>query len=181
MNYPIYHKQIIKDLLDGKFILSNDKLYQTLKDNDTFYEEFFAESFDYQLIIKTDYAYLVGEESNEMLSRDISIFFGVLSYELDKDGRNFLDLIQYSEFEMSAVDNYFDNSNYKELINSNKQLKDKDSRRTFFNSLNRRNIIVKTAEDKFVFTSAYKVFTEFATELAKSKIHSMNENDERLN
>jgi hypothetical protein len=36
-------------------------------------------------------------------------------------------------------------------------------------TLDRRNIIEKTGNQKFVFTAAHKNFTEFAMELAKAK------------
>ena len=36
--------------------------------------------------------------------------------------------------------------------------------------MNRRNIIEKESDDTFTITAAYKVFIEFANELAKDKI-----------
>lgn len=172
MDYPRYHKNIVKELLDGKFILSTDtKLFNDLKEHEAFYERFFSESFEYSLIMRQDFGYVISSESNESLSRDTSVFFALLCHELDKDGRNFLDQIQYSEFEYEEIDKYFENSSYADLIQSNNQLKNKESRRLFFNNLNRRNIIEKTSENRFMFTSAYKVFIDFATEFAKSKMN----------
>lgn len=172
MEYPKYHKDIVKDLLDGKFILSTEiKYFSSLKENEAFYETFFAESFEFILNLRQDYAYLISAESNESLSRDISVFFALLCHELDKDGRNFLDQIQYSEFEYEEIDRYFENSSYADLIQSNNQLKSKESRRVFFNSMNRKNIIEKTGENRFTFTTAYKVFIDFATEFAKNKMN----------
>lgn len=172
MEYPKYHKDIVKDLLDGKFILSTEiKHFASLKENEVFYEKFFAESFEFILNLRQDYAYLISAESNETLSRDVSVFFALLCHELDKDGRNFLDQIQYSEFEYDEIDRYFENSSYADLIQSNNQLKSKESRRLFFNSMNRKNIIEKTGENRFTFTAAYKVFIDFATEFAKNKMN----------
>ena len=37
-------------------------------------------------------------------------------------------------------------------------------------SMDRRNIIEKTGNQKFVFTAAHRNFTDFAMELAKTKI-----------
>ena len=116
---------------------------------------------------------MVSPETTENLSRDISIFFAILCYELDKDGKNFLDELQYGEFEMDRVDAYFEDSTYKEVIRANNQLKDSDSRRKLIrNGLMRRNITERTAEDRFVFTPAYKVFIQFALELAKQRMSS---------
>ena len=68
---------------------------------------------------------------------------------------------------MEEIENLFTNSSYIDLILSNKQLKDADSRKNFVNTMNRRNIIEKTAENKFVFTSAHKFFMDFATDIVK--------------
>jgi len=56
---------------------------------------------------------------------------------------------------------------YIDLILSNKQLKDTDSRKNFINTLNRRNIIEKTSDNRFVFTSAHKFFMDFAADIVK--------------
>lgn len=168
-SYPKEHKQIVKDLLDGKFVLANDPKYDVIRQFDSYYSEFFQESFDYRMVLRSDYVYLVSDDSNEQLSRDISIFLAVLCYELDKDGRNFLDSLSYDEFEHSQIDQYFENTSYREVILSNKQLRDKASRINFYNMLNRRNILEKTGDERFMFTPAYRVFVDFAIELAKSR------------
>ena len=177
-SYPKEHKQIVKDLLDGKFILSNEPKYEVLRQFEGYYSEFFQESFDYKMILKSDFVYLISNESNENLSRDISIFLAVLCYELDKDGRNFLDALNFNEFEHEMIDNYFENTSYKDVIQSNKQLKDKPSRSNFYNTLNRRNIIEKTGEDRFTFTPAYKVFVDFAAELTRSRTAKVEDETE---
>ena len=110
MDFPRYHKAIVGDLLDGKFILATDAKFIELKNNADFYGKFFKETFDFYLDIKSDYAYLISEETMEMLSRDICIFIGLLCYELDKEGKNFLDEIQYAEFDSEMIDNLLDNS-----------------------------------------------------------------------
>jgi hypothetical protein len=171
MEYPKYHTQIVDDLMSGRFILSKDKVFDELKANEAFYASFFRESFRYDLKFNQEFAYLVSPETTENLSRDISIFFAILCYELDKDGKNFLDELQYGEFEMDRVDAYFEDSTYNEVIRANNQLKDSDSRRKLIrNGLMRRNITERTAEDRFVFTPAYKVFIQFALELAKQRM-----------
>jgi len=169
MEYPKYHRDIVEDLLNGKFILVHDKSFESLKEHESFYFRFFRESFGYDLHVQGEYAYVTSGETQETLSRDISIFFAILCYELDRDGKNFLDLIQYSEFEVEEIDRIFENSSFIDLILSNKQLKDADSRRNILNAMNRRNIIEKITDDRFMFTPAYKVFIDFAMELARSR------------
>lgn len=169
--YPDNHRKIVEFLTGGRFVTQRDEEFQILAENRDYYFEFFQKSFNYQLVLTTEYGYLISNESNEILSRDASVFIAILCYELDKDGKNFLDLIQHSEFEFDEIDNYFVNSSFSDLILSNKQLKDRESRKNFINTLNRRNIIEKTTEDRFVFTSAYKVFIDFAKDLAKIRMN----------
>jgi hypothetical protein len=167
MEFPNHHRQIVEDLMSGKFILPTERTFAVLRDNEQSYTYFFKASFNYDLKITQDFVYLVSDESNEMLSRDVCIFIALLSYELDRDGKNFLERIQFSEFEVEEIENYFTNSSYIDLILSNKQLKDSDSRKNFINTLNRRNIIEKTADSRFVFTSAHKFFMDFAADIVK--------------
>ena len=170
MDFPRYHKEIVGDLLDGKFVLATDAKFIELKNNADFYGKFFKETFDFYLDIKSDYAYLISEETMEMLSRDICIFIGLLCYELDKEGKNFLDEIQYAEFDSEMIDNLLDNSSYTDLIMNNNQLKNSEARKQFLGTLNRRNIIDRNSDKKFTFTPAYKVFMDFAKNFAKGKL-----------
>ncbi|MDO9187918.1 MAG: hypothetical protein Q7W13_18060 [Bacteroidia bacterium] len=167
MEFPNHHRQIVEDLMSGKFVLPSERTFAVLRDNEQSYTYFFKASFNYDLKVTQDFIYLVSDESNEMLSRDVCIFIALLSYELDRDGKNFLERIQFSEFEVEEIENYFTNSSYIDLILSNKQLKDADSRKNFINTLNRRNIIEKTADSRFVFTSAHKFFMDFAADIVK--------------
>jgi hypothetical protein len=167
MEFPNHHRQIVDDLISGKFILPTERTYAVVKENEQSYSYFFKASFNYELRLTQDFIYLVSDESNEMFSRAICIFIALLSYELDRDGKNFLERIQFSEFEIEEIENYFTNSSYIDLILSNKQLKDADSRKNFINTMNRRNIIEKTADNRFVFTSAHKFFMDFAADIVK--------------
>ena len=167
MEFPNHHRQIVEDLMAGKFILPTERTYEVLKENEDFYTHFFKSSFNYELKFTQHYIFMTSDESNEMLSRDMCIFFALLSYELDRDGKNFLERIQYSEFEIEEIENYFTNSSYIDLIVSNKQLKDAENRRNFINTLNRRNIIEKIGDSRFVFTSAHKFFMDFASDIVK--------------
>ncbi|MFI5221653.1 MAG: hypothetical protein ACHQK8_04955 [Bacteroidia bacterium] len=177
MEFPRYHKEIVSDMLDGKFILASDPKFVELKNNEEFYTSFFKESFDFALEMKSDYAFILSYETNEQLSRDICIFFGVLCYEMDKEGKNFMEELQYAEFEMDKVDEYFDNSAYIDLIQDNKQLHDSESRRMFLNVMSRRNIIEKISDKKFTFTQAYKVFVDFAMDFAKGRLTAAAETE----
>jgi hypothetical protein len=170
MVYPSNHRQIVEELMAGKFILANEEHFNALKENDKFYAEFFKVSFDLDLNIKSDYAFLLSKESQENFSRDVSIFIAILSYELDRDGRNFMEALEFNEFTLEEIDRYFDNSSFIDLIESNKALREPDARRTLINGMHRRNIVIKNFDDRFSFTQAYKVFVDFAKELAMKRM-----------
>ncbi len=170
MVYPSNHRQIVEELMGGKFILSNEAHFNSLKENDTFYTEFFKISFDLDLNLKTEYAFLLSKETQENFSRDVSIFIAILCYELDRDGRNFMEALDFNEFTFEEVDRYFDNSSFIDLIESNKSMREPDARRTLINGMHRRNIVNKNFEDRFSFTQAYKVFVDFAKELALKRM-----------
>lgn len=177
MVYPNKHRQIVEDLMGGKFLLSNEEHFNSLKENDKFYTEFFKVSFDLDLQLKTEFAYLLSKDTSENFSRDVSIFVAILCYELDKDGRNFIEALEFHEFTVEEVEGYFLNSSFIDLIESNKALRDAESRKTLINGMARRNIVQKNFEDRFAFTQAYKVFVDFAKELALKRMNpepSMN-------
>lgn len=113
---------------------------------------------------------MVSEDTDENTSRDISIFFAIFCYELDKHGKNFLDGLQYAEYSFEEVNLLFENSSYIDLIQTNKQVRDIDARRRLlFTTMKNRNIIEKISDYKFYFTPAYKVFVDFAKELAETR------------
>ena len=168
IDYPKYHLEIVKDLMDGKFILYPGKLYKSIAENEDFFVDFFENSFGYELQIEQDYIYLISTETDENTSRDIMIFFSILSFEIDKSGNNFIDGLKYSIFDMAIINDYFENSSWIEIIKSNKQLNTDDSRKKLIKLMAKRNIIEKINDDKFQFTNAYKVFIDFARELVNN-------------
>lgn len=170
MVYPSNHRQIVEELMGGKFILSNESHFNSLKENEAFYSEFFKISFDLDLNLKTEYAFLLSKDTQENFSRDVSIFIAILCYELDRDGRNFMEALDFNEFTFEEIDRYFDNSSFIDLIESNKSLREPDARRTLINGMHRRNIVSKNFEDRFSFTQAHKVFVDFAKELALKRM-----------
>jgi hypothetical protein len=165
---PKYHKEIVEDLINGRFILSKEKYFEELREYSDYYKLFFEKSFGHEFIFLQDYAYIVSSETNETLSRDICIFLAILCYELDKEGINFLDKIEYGDFTLEEVDKYFENSTFIDLIQNNNQIKDYDARRKLIRTMTTKNIIEKNYEDRFSFTVAYKVFIDFAKGLAEN-------------
>jgi len=169
IEYPRYHQEIVKDLMDGKFILYPGKLYKSIAENEDFFMGFFENSFGYELQIEQDYIYLISTETDENTSRDIMIFFSILSFEIDKSGNNFIDGLKYTIFDIATINDFFENSSWVEIIKSNKQLNNDESRRKLIKLMAKRNIIEKINDDKFQFTNAYKVFIDFARELVNNE------------
>jgi hypothetical protein len=166
MEYPSQHQQIVKELLDGKFILSqSNPLYEIIKVNLDFYKEFFHITFGYDILQKKTYFFLTSNESNEKFSRDITIFIGIISYELDNEGKNFQDLIRFSVFEYEQVDFMVRSSVYYNVLES---IDFGDTRR-FISRLSRINLVEELEGDKFRFTEAIDLFFDFALTVIEQK------------
>jgi len=169
--YPNKHKQIVTSLTDGRFITIDDSYFDIVKKNQDFYAEFFDKSFGFELKNTQEFYYLISEETNENTSRDISIFFSIFCYELDKNGKNFMDELGFSDFHIDEIVDYIKNSSWNDNIKSNKQLNDAESiKRLVGSTMVKRNIAVKHSDDNYSFTKAYKLFIDFARELIKSEI-----------
>lgn len=170
--YPNKHKQIVTSLMDGRFITIDESYFDVLKENQDFYVEFFDKSFGFELKNTQEFYYLISEETNENTSRDISIFFSIFCHELDKDGKNFMDELGFSDFHIDEIIEYIKNSTWTDIVKSNKQLNDADSiRRLVGSTMVKRNISIKHSDDKYSFTKAYKLFIDFARELIKSELN----------
>jgi hypothetical protein len=171
--YPNKHKQIVTSLMDGRFITINDSCFYIVKEYQDFYFEFFDKSFGFELKNTQEFYYLISEETNENTSRDISIFFSIFCYELDKDGKNFMDELGFSDFHIDEIIEYIKNSTWTDIVKANKQLNSADSiKRLVGSTMVKRNIAIKHSDDKYSFTKAYKFFIDFARELIKQQITS---------
>lgn len=165
--YPDKHKEIVTSLMEGKFVTVEDLLFETIKKNEEFYITFFENSFGFELIVNQYFYYLVSNETNENTSRDISIFFSILCYELDKNGKNFLEELNYSEFNIDEIIEYFNNSSWTDVIKANKQLNNEENLKRHIGTMVKRNIAVKQSNDRYSFTKAHKLFIDFAKDLIK--------------
>jgi hypothetical protein len=166
--YPDKHKDIVTSLMDGKFITVDELLFEPLRKKIDFYKEFFEQSFGFELKETHDFYYLISNDTNENTSRDISIFFSILCYELDKDSKNFLEELNYSEFHIDEIVEYFNNSSWTDVIKANKQLSTNENiKKLIGTTMVRRNIAVKQGNNRYSFTKAHKLFIDFAKDLIK--------------
>lgn len=168
--YPDKHKQIVTSLMDGKFITIDEPLFKIIKEyeENNFYTTFFEKSFGFELRNTQEFYYLISDETNENTSRDISIFFSILCYELDKDGKNFIDELRFSDFHIDVIVGYLKDSTWSDIVKHNKQLNTTDGIKKLVGStMVKRNIAIKHSDDKYSFTKAYKLFIDFVKELVK--------------
>jgi hypothetical protein len=94
------------------------------------------------------------------------IFISILAFEIDKEGKNFIEELNNSLFSLDRINQYFENSHsWSEIIKENKQINNSESRKSLiYNTMLKRNLIEKIGES-FQFTKAHKVFLDFALEL----------------
>lgn len=171
MYYPKHHKKIVTDLLNGKFILQKNELFDIItQNNKDFYVTFFEESFGFELKITNEYVCLVSIESNEKLSKNITLFLAVLCYELDREGKNFSAEIKTSYFDIEEVKEKLLSSEYKEIILNIDEISNLNK---LVQQMTDRNITEKKSDYRFSFTPAVELFFVYATEyLAQSKTDS---------
>lgn len=165
--YPNEHKTIVKELLDGRFLIYPDMLFITLQENRDFYEDFFINTFDYKLELRTEFAYLTSSVTTEKETRDFTIFLALLCRELELEGKKFREQIDFATFRVEEIEQLLKNSSKKEVIEST-GIKEKDFR-NFLNRWNRKNVITLTG-NSFKFTKAVNLFFEFAVNVANEKL-----------
>lgn len=169
-NYPDFHYDIVKDLTDGKFILYSDKLYQAVKTKEKFYVEFFKATFDFDLQIEAEFMYLLSDNTDEKTSRDMMIFFSILSLAINDEGKNFMRELDESYFTLEEIDNYFNNAlAWQRIIEEHNPISTSSEREKLANKMRARNIVEGKTDGKFRFTKAHKIFLNFALELTEQE------------
>lgn len=163
--YPNEHKTIVKELLDGRFLIYPDMLFMSLQEYRDFYEDFFLNTFDYKLELRTEFAYLTSSATTEKETRDFTIFLALLCRELELEGKKFREQIDFATFRVEETEQLLKNSSKKEVIEST-GIKDF---RNFLNRWNRKNVISLTG-NSFKFTKAVHLFFEFAVNVANEKL-----------
>ncbi|PSR11135.1 MAG: hypothetical protein DA408_00010 [Bacteroidetes bacterium] len=176
MNYPKEHFQIVEALLrEGRFLIEGEAAFATLKENRAFYQEFFKLSFQLDLELTADYALLKSSRNNDALARDICVFLGILCYEIDREGHNLMERLQFAVFSVEEIEQKLALSSFFEIIEATPGLKDEPTRRKFYNQMARRQLIIKQGEDAFRFTPAHRYFLEYARSFSRLIIREEEE------
>lgn len=173
--FPNQHREITQQLLNGKFILQNDELYNPIYQDRDMYSEFFSKTYDYELVANSEFVYLKSTNEKDKNSRDFLIFLALLCRELDKDGKDFKQEIESESFLVEDIATFLSESSKKKEIIENTSIvnnKGEIDLVTFLNEWQRRNVIqyVGNNKTKFRFTKAVGLFFDFATTLANEKL-----------
>ena len=163
--YPSKHKQIVKELMDGKFIIVPNPLFNTIQENEAAYIDFFKKSFGYQLNLEIDFVYLSSDEVNEKRTRDFTLFLAVLSRELDYTENNFKDKINTGYFDIEETKELLQKSSKWEILEKT-SVADFDK---FVKTWSGKNVLEKDG-GRFRFTKAVKLFFRFAMDIYEEKL-----------
>lgn len=159
MNYPDEHLEIVQELLSGRFILSDELHFGIVSDNIDFYKQFFKVSFNYELEQRVELIYLSSEQTNEKFSRNLMLLLGLLSYELNLQGKNLYDGLA-EVYQIEDLEKIVKASSYKSIcrkIEIESMIK---------NDCRKRNLVRFLNEGStFKFTVAINVFLEHAKEI----------------
>jgi len=166
MSYPKFHRKIVNTLLEGKFVLYKHEIFEELEKEREFYISFFQNTFGYELNIRSEFAYLSSDKTDESFSKNLTLMLCLLCYELNQQTENFKTKIETGIFSIDEVESYLQNPNFEELVN------DIGSIQSMCSKLSSKNIIewIDRENGQFKFTSAIDLFFEFAVELSKSPI-----------
>jgi hypothetical protein len=169
-NYPAEHKDIVYQLINGKFILYPNPLFIAIQKQDDEYKEFFKASFGYDLIIENEYAYLTSSETHEKKTRDFTLFLAILCRELDYAGKNFKEVIELSTFDTFETEQLLRASSKWEILERTSVA----NFESFIDAWHRKDVLERNG-NKFKFTKAVRVFFEFAVNIANAKLRQQHD------
>lgn len=166
MNYPLEHRQIVKELLSGKFIDKDSDFFETLKKEKDFYNEFFEQTFNYYLENKGAFFYLSSEETSENASRDFLLFLSLLCYEYQNRGKDVVHKVSEGTFLVKEVTQYIERSAKKDLLD-NTQAIDRNERlnvKRFLDIWAKRHLLeyADKEETRFQFKEGINLFLHTA-------------------
>jgi hypothetical protein len=164
-SYPSEHKEIVSQLLDGRFIIYPNPIFAVIQTQDDEYIEFFKESYGFELNIDSEFAYLSSNEVTEKRTRDFTLFLAMLCRELDYSGKNFRDSIELATFDIVDTEKLLKQSSKWEIIEKTSVA----NFESFIDTWHKKNVLKRTG-NQFKFTKAVKLFFEFAVNVANAKL-----------
>ncbi|OFY86677.1 MAG: hypothetical protein A3F72_15685 [Bacteroidetes bacterium RIFCSPLOWO2_12_FULL_35_15] len=164
-SYPTEHKEIVSNLLDGRFIIYPNPMFAAIQKQDEEYKEFFKASYGFELNIDAEFAYVSSNEATEKRTRDFTLFLAMLCRELDYSGKNFRDSIELASFDISETEQLLRQSSKWEILEKTTV----SNFESFIDSWHKKNVLKRTG-NQFKFTKAVKLFFEFAVNVANAKL-----------
>jgi hypothetical protein len=164
-SYPIEHKEIVSQLLDGKFIIYPNPIFAVIQTQEDDYKEFFKESYSFELNIDSEFAYLSSNEVTEKRTRDFTLFLAILCREFDYSGKNFRDSIELATHNIADIERLLKQSSKWEIIEKTSVA----NFESFVDTWHKKNVLKRTG-NQFKFTKAVKLFFEFAVNVANAKL-----------
>jgi len=164
-SYPIEHKEIVSQLLDGRFIIYPSPIFAVIQTQEDDYKEFFKESYGFELNIDSEFAYLSSNEVTEKRTRDFTLFLAMLCREFDYSGKNFRDSIELATHDIADIERLLKQSSKWEIIEKTSVA----NFESFVDTWHKKNVL-KRIGNQFKFTKAVKLFFEFAVNVANAKL-----------
>src|SRR3989339_1320794 len=164
-SYPSEHKEIVSQLLDGRFIIYPNPMFAVIQTQEDEYKEFFKESYGFDLNIDSEFAYLSSNEVTEKRTRDFTLFLAMLCRELDYSGKNFRDSIELATFDIADTEKLLRQSSKWEILEKT-SIAEFDK---FIGTWHTKNVL-KRIGNQFKFTKAVKLFFEFPVNVANAKL-----------
>jgi hypothetical protein len=164
-SYPIEHKEIVSQLLDGRFIIYPSPIFAVIQTQEDDYKEFFKESYGFELNIDSEFTYLSSNEVTEKRTRDFTLFLAMLCREFDYSGKNFRDSIELATHDIADIERLLKQSSKWEIIEKTSVA----NFESFVDTWHKKNVLKRTG-NQFKFTKAVKLFFEFAVNVANAKL-----------
>lgn len=175
MKYPNKHREIVKKLFMGALIHEKSSLYQIVKDNESFYKEFFTESFGYTLEYVGGVYFLSGSDIGGNFPSSFLKVLCVLIYEIDLAGKQIYSVLYHDIHTIDSLNIWLEGSvQFGELV------KDYRFGNASFNlrKLEEKGLIEKIAEDKLKFTPAIELFIHYYQKEIKNIFEERSKSDE---
>jgi len=152
-NNPTIHQKIVESLLQGKFIILSNDIYDTILKYQQWYKDFFNHTFNIELKHEYEVFYLIRLDGASSLTNRILTTLAILMYELNNKGIEPIKAIHESVFKIDTVNGYIiDSVQFSSFADKNRV----DS--SFINKLEKLGLVKKLDDDRFMFTGAIEVF-----------------------
>src|SRR5438067_2832657 len=139
-SYPSEHREIVSNLLDGKFIIYPSPLFTTIQKQEDEYKEFFKQSYGFDLNMDAEFAFLSSIEVTEKRTRDFTLFLAILCRELDYSGKNFRNSIELGTFDIAEAEQLLKQSSKWEILEKTSV----ESFDAFIDTWHKKNVLKRT-------------------------------------